>query len=106
MISFGDFQKVEMKVGKVLSAEKVEGTDKLVKIEIDIGETRTMVAGIMPDYSPEDIVGKQIVVVTNLEPRTIKGTESNAMLLAAVEEGDKVTLIVPDKEVKPGTAIE
>lgn len=106
MISFGDFQKVEMKVGKILSAEKVEGTDKLVKIEIDIGETRTMVAGIMPDYSPEDIVGKQIVVVTNLEPRTIKGTESNAMLLAAVEEGDKVTLIVPDKEVKPGTAIE
>lgn len=106
MISFEDFQKVEMKVGKVLSAEKVEGTDKLVKIEIDIGETRTMVAGIMPDYSPENIVGKQIVVVMNLEPRTIKGIESNAMLLAAVEEGDKVTLIVPDKEVKPGTAIE
>jgi len=106
MISFGDFQKVEMKVGKVLSAEKVEGTDKLVKIEIDIGETRTMVAGIMPDYNPENIIGKQIVVVMNLEPRTIKGIESNAMLLAAVEEGDKVTLIVPDKEVKPGTAIE
>jgi len=104
MITFEDFQKLDLKVGKVESAERVEGTDKLVKIDVDTGEKRQLVAGIAESYSPEELVGKQVIILANLEPRTLKGVESQGMLLAAVDDG-KPVLLTTEKEVKPGTKV-
>jgi methionine--tRNA ligase beta chain len=104
MITFEDFLKLELKVGKILSAEKVEGTDKLLKIEVDTGEKRQLVAGIGDNYSPEELEGKKIVVLTNLEPKTLKGVESQGMLLAAEVEGKPVLLTV-DKETQAGSKV-
>ncbi|MCH8011207.1 MAG: methionine--tRNA ligase [Candidatus Marinimicrobia bacterium] len=95
-ISFQDFSKVQLKTAKVLKAEKIEGADRLLKIQIKVGdEERQIVAGIAEHYSPEDLVGKLIVVVMNLEPATIRGVESNGMLLAA-QKGKKLALVVVD----------
>ncbi|HHF51990.1 MAG TPA: methionine--tRNA ligase, partial [Candidatus Aminicenantes bacterium] len=81
-ISFNEFKKMDLRVAEILSAEKVEGTRKLIKLEVDIGdEKRQMVAGILETYEPEDLVGKKLVVIANLEPATIHGIESQAMLL-------------------------
>ena len=106
MISFSDFQKVEMKVGKVESVEKIPGADKLYKIVVDTGEKRTIVGGVAEQYTAEDLVGKEIVVVTNLEPRKIRGIDSNGMLLAAVEPSGKISIVVPMREVEPGTGVQ
>lgn len=104
-ITFDDFQKIELKVAKIESAEKVEGADKLLKLQISLGEEKKqLVAGIAEQYSPEELVGKQIVVVANLEPKSLRGVESQGMLLAAVAEGGPV-LLQPDKEVKEGTKV-
>jgi len=105
MISFGDFQKLDLRVAKIIEVEKVEHADKLLKLQIDIGgEQKQIVAGIAEFYNPEELVGKEIVVVVNLEPRTLKGVESQGMLLAADEDG-KPVLLMPDKEVPAGTKI-
>ena len=91
-ISFEEFKKMDLRVGEILEAEKVEGTDKLLKIVVNIGdEKRQMIAGIADTYSPEDLIGKKLVVIVNLKPAVIRGIESQAMLLAA--------------EMKDGTAI-
>ncbi len=83
-ISIEDFAKVEMRVGEVKSAERVAGANKLLKLLVDIGsETRQIVAGIAETYSPEQLVGRKIVVVVNLQPRKLRGVESNGMLVAA-----------------------
>lgn len=83
-ISIEDFAKVEMRVGEVKSAERVAGANKLLKLLVDIGsETRQIVAGIAETYSPEQLLGKKIVVVVNLQPRKLRGVESNGMLVAA-----------------------
>jgi methionyl-tRNA synthetase len=93
-ISFNEFKKMDLRVAEILSAEKVEGTRKLIKLEADIGdETRQMVAGIADTYEPDDLVGKKIVVIANLEPATIHGIESQAMLLAGVKEDG--TAVIP-----------
>lgn len=93
-ISFNEFKKMDLRVAEILSAEKVEGTRKLIKLEADIGdETRQMVAGISETYEPKDLIGKKIVVVANLEPANIHGIESQAMLLAAVKEDG--TAVIP-----------
>ena len=95
MITIDDFTKVDLRVAKILEAEKVEGSDKLVKLQIDLGEElghRQIVAGIGNVYTPELLVGKQIIVVANLEPRNLKGLESNGMLLAASDEEGPVLL--------------
>lgn len=105
-ISFEQFQKIELRVARVIEAEKVEKADKLLKMKIDLGnEQRTIVAGIALNYRSEEMIGKQIVVVTNLEPAKIRGIESNGMLLAAVEKNDHLTLIVPEEEMSNGTKI-
>ncbi len=105
MITFEDFAKLEIKIGIIVSAEKVEDADKLLKLEIDLGEEkRQVVSGIADWYSPEDLVGKQVPVLTNLEPRTFKGVESQGMILAA--GGDTAILLHPDKEVPPGTKVK
>ena len=106
MINYDDFAKIELKVAKVLSAERVEGSEKLLKLQIDLGvEQRQLVAGIGKSYEPEQLIGKEIVIVANLEPRKLMGLESQGMLLAASDENGPV-LLVPDKEVPPGSGIK
>ena len=105
MITFDDFKKIDMRIGKILSAEKVEGTDKLMKIEIDLGtEKRQLVAGIADMYEPYSLIGKEIPVLMNLEPRKIRGIESQGMILA-VDVGGKPVIMHPDREVPPGSTI-
>lgn len=105
MITIDDFKKIELKVAKVLSAERVAGSEKLLKLEVDLGdEKRQIVSGIAKSYNPEDLVGKEIVIVANLEPRSLMGLESQGMVLAAGSEAGPV-LLVPEKEVAPGTKI-
>jgi methionyl-tRNA synthetase len=95
-ISIDDFAKVELKTAEVLEVEKVEGADKLLKLQIKVGEeNRQIVAGIAEHYSPEELVGKKIVVVANLKPAVIRGVESNGMLLA-VSTKDSVILVTPE----------
>ena len=104
MINYEDFKKVEMKIGKVIAAEKIEKSNNLLKLEVDFGdEKRTIVSGIAEVYEPDDLVGEQMPFVTNLEPRTIFGIESNGMILAAHDEEDKPVLLFPDKETPDGT---
>jgi methionine--tRNA ligase beta chain len=104
-IRFEDFQKIDLRIGKVLEAEKVEGSEKLLKLIVDLGsEKRQLVAGIAKYYKPQDLIGKEIVVVANLEPKNLMGIESQGMLLAADVNGEPVILI-PEKEVSPGTKI-
>ena len=106
MITFDDFKKIDMRIGKVLSAEKVEGTDKLMNIKIDLGtEIRQLVAGIADMYEPHSLIGKEVPVLINLEPRKIRGIESQGMILA-VDVGGKPVIMHPDREVPPGSTIK
>jgi methionyl-tRNA synthetase len=93
-ISIDDFSKVEMRVGQVLSAERVKGADKLLHLKVDIGEPepRTLVAGIAEAYTPEQLIGRKVVIVANLQPRKLRGIESNGMIVAASVEGGKPVL--------------
>ena len=105
MISFDDFAKLEMKVGKVVSAKTVEKSEKLLQLQVDFGEEkRQVISGIAKTYSPEDLLDKSFLFVTNLEPRTIMGLESQAMILAADDE-DGPVILSPTKDVPPGTKI-
>jgi len=104
-INFEEFQKIDLRIGKVIEAERIEGTDKLLKLKVDLGEEkRQLVAGIAKFYQPEDLIGKEIVVVANLEPKIFRGIESQGMLLAADVEG-KPVFLKPDEEVPPGTKV-
>ena len=104
-ITIEDFIKVELKTANVIKAERVEGSEKLLKLRIMVGEEeRTLMAGIAKHYSPEEILGKTIIIVSNLKPRTIKGIESQGMLLAVEDEG-KVILLTTDKKVKDGLRV-
>lgn len=114
MISFNDFKKAELRVAKVLAAERVEGSEKLLKLRVDLGTDpsadsgradRQIVAGIGKQYAPEDLVGKQIIIVANLDPRPLMGLESQGMLLAA-DSADGPVVLVPDSEVFPGALIK
>lgn len=105
MINFEEFQKVDLRIGKIIIAERIDGSEKLLKLGVDLGEEKKqLVAGIGQFYQPEHLIGKEIVVVVNLEPRTLKGIESQGMLLAADIEG-KPVLLKPDEEVPLGTKI-
>jgi methionyl-tRNA synthetase len=104
-ITIDDFKKLELKVAKIIAAEKVAGTDKLVKMNIDLGtEKRQIVAGIGMVYPPESLVGKTIIIVANLAPAKIRGVESHGMLLAAVE-GSNISVVTLDKELSPGSLV-
>jgi len=104
-ITIEDFAKVEIKIGTILEVERVPETDRLLRCVVDVGESepRVIVSGIVHLRDPESLVGKQVPYITNLKPRTIKGIESNGMLLA-VGEGDTFALLHPDVAVPPGTA--
>lgn len=105
MISFEEFQKINLRVANIVSAQKVEGSEKLLRLEIDMGsEKREIVSGIAEFYQPEELVGKQIVVVENLKPKKIFGLESRGMLLAVDDKG-QIALLEPDKKVVPGSKV-
>ncbi len=104
-VSFSDFKKLDLRVGEIIEAKKVEGSRKLVRLMVNLGnERRQLVAGVAEYYDPEDLIGKQIVVVANLQPRKFMGIESQGMLLAAVVDGRPV-LLSPEEKVPPGTPV-
>jgi len=135
MINYDHFSQIELKIGKILSAERVEGSDKLLKLQVDLGspsinsgtkindslslpadrqgevegqsnnEVRQVLAGIGKVYAPESLIGKEIVVVANLEPRILMGLESQGMLLAA-SGPDGPVILMPEKEVPPGSGVK
>ena len=105
-ITIDDFMKVELRTAKVLAAEKVPNSRKLIKLSIDLGaEQRTLVAGIAEAYEPEQLVGRTIVMVFNLKPAKLMGIESNGMVLAASPDGGKPTLVGFDQEIPPGVRV-
>lgn len=105
MITFDEFSKLDLRVGKVLGVEPHPDAEKLYLLTVDIGpETISLVAGIKPFYQAEDLAGKYVVVLVNLEPKTIRGFLSQGMLLAA-QAKDDVSLIVCDKKIEPGSKI-
>lgn len=107
-VEYDDFAKLKFKVGTIKSAERIEGADKLFKLTVDVGEQnpRTLAAGIAEFYKPEELVGKQVIVLANLKPRTIRGIESQGMLLASeTEDGKRVKFVTVHEEMPPGSKI-
>ncbi len=105
-IVFDDFAKIDLRVGTIVAAEKVEKADKLLKLSIDLGfETRTIVSGIALHFKPEEIVGKQVTVVVNLAPRKMRGIESNGMILMAEDNHGKLHFINPESEINAGAGV-
>jgi methionyl-tRNA synthetase len=105
-IVFDDFAKIDLKVGTIVSAEKVQKADKLLKLQIDLGfETRTIVSGIAMHFQPEEIVGKQVTVVVNLAPRKMRGIESNGMILMAEDAAGKLHFINPEQKIDAGSGV-
>jgi len=107
MISIDQFKEIDIRAGKIISAEEIEGADKLLKLMVDIGEDepRQIVSGIKEYFpSTETLVDKQILIVANLEPRTLRGVESRGMILAIKHKGG-LALITPDQEVPVGLRV-
>jgi methionyl-tRNA synthetase len=106
MISFDEFQQVEMKVGRIVAVEDHPDADKLMILRTDVGEEqpRTLVAGLKDYYEADELEGQLCVVVTNLEPARLRGVKSDGMLLAA-QEGDVVSILTLDKPVAPGSEV-
>jgi methionyl-tRNA synthetase len=107
IIDIGTFAQVDMRVGTIRVAERVPNADKLVRLEVTIGESepRQLVAGIAPHYSVEELVGRRIIVVANLQPRKLRGLESNGMLLAASAENDRPVLVTVVEDVPDGARL-
>ncbi len=104
-ITFEDFKRIEIRVGKILSCEKVENADKLLKLQVDFGEfQRQIVSGIAESFSPEELVGKKLPFIVNLEYRKFKGEESQGMLMA-IDADEKTVLLEPSVDVKEGTEV-
>ncbi|MBN1516494.1 methionine--tRNA ligase [Candidatus Sumerlaeota bacterium] len=105
MIQYEEFAQLDVRIGKILSATKVEGTDKLIKVEVDLGvQKRQIVAAMAKFFDPEFLVGKEMPILVNLAPRKFKGIESQGMILAADVDG-KPVLLHPEREVPPGTIV-
>ncbi len=106
-MTIDEFQKADLRVGNVISAEPMEGSEKLLRLQVDIGEEhpRQILSGIAKAYAPIDLVGKQVVIIANLDPRMMMGLESNGMLLAAHGENGSPMLVMPSAEVSPGSKI-
>jgi methionyl-tRNA synthetase len=105
-IAIDDFAKIDLKVGTILSAEKVEKADKLLNLQIDLGlEKRTILSGIARHFSPEEIIGKQVVVVANLAPRKMRGIESNGMILMAEDKEGKLHFVKPENVIANGSGV-
>lgn len=104
-MTIDEFQKADLRVGRIVGAERVEGSEKLLKLQIDIGEPRQILSGIAKAYAPEDLIGKNVVVIANLDPRMMMGHESQGMLLAAHGEEGAPVLLLPAGDVAPGSKI-
>lgn len=104
-ITYDDFSKLDIRVAKVLHAEPIEGADKLLKLTLDAGDLgeRIVASGIKQWYSPEDLIGKTVVYLANLQPRMLRGVESQGMIIAA--GGDEAVLLVPEKAVAAGSEV-
>ncbi len=106
IINFEEFKKVELRVAKIIAAERVEGSEKLLKLKMGLdGEERQIIAGIGKSYEPENLIGREVAIVANLEPRTLMGLESQGMILCASDENGPV-LMCPEKKVSPGAEIK
>lgn len=106
MISFEEFKKMDLRVGKIIKAEAIEKSKKLLKLQVDIGEEkRQILAGIAEFYNPDDLIGKKVAIVVNLEPIKMMGFESQGMILAAGGEGKPIIFVVPEKEIPVGAKI-
>jgi methionyl-tRNA synthetase len=105
-VSFEEFSKIDMRIGRIIEAEPVPNSKKLLKLKIDLGGgvVKQSVAGLADQYKPEELKSKLVAVVTNLAPKKIFGLESEVMLLAAVD-GDKISILQPDKQTKEGSKI-
>lgn len=107
MITIDDFAKSDIRVVKVLTAERVEGSEKLVKLTVNSGEEeRQILAGIGQSYTPEELIGKELIAIINLEPRMMMGLESQGMILATGESMDTIAVLTPDKPTEPGLRIK
>ena len=105
-IVYEDFAKLDLRTGTIISAEKIEKADKLLKLDVDLGfEKRTIVSGIALHFKPEEIAGKQVVVVANLAPRKMRGIESNGMILMAEDKQGKLHFVAPDTKVDEGSPV-
>lgn len=107
-ISFDQWKKVQMKVGKIVKVEKIPNRDKLYKLQVNLGEKRLrqIITGLVPYYKGEELLGKLIIVLTNLKPAKFAGEISEGMLLAAEkEDGSKCVILTVDKEIEPGTIV-
>ncbi|MFA6078281.1 MAG: methionine--tRNA ligase subunit beta [Candidatus Omnitrophota bacterium] len=106
MATYEDFIKIELKIAKIIEAVEMPETNKLLKLKIDLGgeEKRQIVAGIKKTYKPEELIGREVVVVTNLDPRMVMGTESQGMVLCADDNGP--ILLKPDRDVPLGSKVK
>lgn len=111
LVNFEDFKKIDVRIGKILTAEKIEGADRLLKLEVDFGEyRRQIVSGIAEFYKPEDLIGKECPFIVNLTPRNFMGVESQGMLFAikvdpSAGSGQAAVLLHPDQEVPEGSIL-
>jgi methionyl-tRNA synthetase len=106
LLSIDDFARIQLRIGKVLSAERVTKSQKLIRLTVDTGEERQIVAGIGKAYSPEELVGRKIAVVCNLQPAKLMGVESRGMLLAATDDDGTLSVLILDRDVKQGARIK
>jgi len=105
-IVFDDFGKIDLRVGTIIDAKKVEKADKLLQLEVDLGsEKRTILSGIAMHFEPATIIGKQVVVVANLAPRKMRGVESKGMILMAEDANGKLYFVQPSEAIAPGSTI-
>jgi methionyl-tRNA synthetase len=106
-IVYDDFDKLDLRIGTITAAEKVQKADKLLKLQIDLGfETRTIVSGIAQHFTPESLVQKQVIVVANLAPRKMRGIESQGMILTAEQPDGKLILVNPDSVATNGSNVK
>lgn len=105
LIGIEDFLKLDIRLAQIISAQRIEGSEKLIKLQVSLGEEeRTLVAGIAQHYTPEELIGKKVLILANLKPRKLFGIESQGMILA-LSDGENLSLIVPDREVKVGSKV-
>ncbi|HJZ18730.1 MAG TPA: methionine--tRNA ligase subunit beta [Candidatus Nanoarchaeia archaeon] len=108
IVNFEDWEKLDLRVAKIVKVEEIDNADKLYKLEVDLGKEigkRTICAGIKQYYSKDELKGKKIVVLANLEPRKMRGIESQGMLLASDNEKGKVILLTPESDIEVGSKV-
>lgn len=105
LINMNEFARLDVRIGKIANAERIKGSKKLIKLDVDVGdETRQLVAGIAEEYTPEALIGKFVPILANLKPAKLMGVESRGMILAVDVDG-KPVLLHPDKEVPAGSHV-